>query len=161
MDVRPLAYFVYRTEHGALSICVAKEGVRNVAFGDVPFDAPRRPTALSNAASTQIMEYLAGKRRSFDVPLALAGTAFQQAVWEEVGRIPYGETRTARDIAREIGQPTSYRAVGAAVRENPLPILIPTHRIVKSDGRPYDTGSNGHIGSALLRMESETKSLQL
>lgn len=153
MATHPLAYYVYRTPHGAITICVDSHGVRNVAFGEASFPADLRPTALSNDAATQIQEYLAGKRRIFDVPLSLAGSDFQRAVWDEIARIPYGEARTATDIARALGRPSGHRAVGAAVHANPTPLLIPDHRIVKAGGAPLAAGARAKINQGLLRLE--------
>ena len=153
MDTHPLAYYVYRTAHGALTICVAEDGVRNIALGSVAFDAPCRPTELSNRAATELQEYLAGKRLAFDVPVSPCGSDFQRTVWDEIARIPYGTARTATDIARALGRPGSHRAVGQAVRQNPLAIIVPDHRVVGSDGHSLLKGAPGRVREALLRME--------
>lgn len=137
--------YSYATPHGPLSILVTDAGIARIAFdgsfGDDPAAAaaPARPTELSNRAATEILEYLAGKRRAFDLPLDLGGTAFQRAVWSEVARIPYGETSTNAAIASALGSPGSFRAVGAAVHANPVPILVPTHRVIGANGLPLPT----------------------
>ncbi|WP_188009323.1 methylated-DNA--[protein]-cysteine S-methyltransferase [Grimontia hollisae] len=82
----------------------------------------------------QILEFLDGKRTHFDVPLAPDGTEFQHKVWQALRNIPYGETRSYADIAREIGNPKAYRAVGMANNVNPIPLVIPCHRVIGSDG---------------------------
>jgi O-6-methylguanine DNA methyltransferase len=83
----------------------------------------------------QIREYLRGNRKVFDFPLDfIKGTPFQRNVWDEVGKVPYGETRSYGDIAEYIGNPKACRAVGAANGTNPLPIVIPCHRIIGKDG---------------------------
>lgn len=153
MASRPLAYYVYRTAHGAITICVNERGVQNVVLGAATFDAPCRPTELSNQAATELQEYLAGKRFAFDVPTAPCGSDFQRAVWDEIARIPYGMTRTATDIAQALGRPHSHRAVGAAARENPLAIIVADQRLVKSDGHSFLEGAPGRVREALLRME--------
>ncbi len=153
MDTHPLAYYVYRTAHGAITICVNESGVRNVALGTVAFDAPCRPTEFSNRAATELQEYLAGKRLAFDVLTSPDGSDFQRAVWNEIARIPYGASRTATDIARALGRPGSHRAVGQAVRQNPLAIIVPDHRVVGSDGHSLLKGTPGRVREALLRME--------
>lgn len=153
VSTHPLAYYVYRTAYGALTICVNENGVQNVALGAVAFDAPRRPTELSNKAATELQEYLAGKRLAFDVPTSPCGSDFQRAAWSEIARIPYGMARTATDIARALGRPGSHRAVGQAVRENPLAIIVPDHRVVGSDGHSLLKGAPGRVREALLRME--------
>jgi len=82
----------------------------------------------------QVDEYLAGKRNAFELPLAPAGTAFQQRVWREIARIPFGETITYAELARRAGAPGSARAAGAATGRNPLSIVVPCHRVVGSAG---------------------------
>ncbi|WP_375392265.1 methylated-DNA--[protein]-cysteine S-methyltransferase [uncultured Sphingomonas sp.] len=85
------------------------------------------------AAATQLREYFTGGRRTFDLPLALVGTPFQQAVWRALLAIPFGETRSYADIACALGRPTATRAVGAANGRNPLPIVAPCHRVIGAD----------------------------
>ena len=85
-------------------------------------------------ASQQLRDYFAGRRQQFDLPLAAAGTAFQRQVWGALAEIPWGEQRSYRDIARAIGRETAARAVGAANGRNPLPIIVPCHRVLGSDG---------------------------
>ena len=85
-------------------------------------------------AFEQIDEYLSGKRRAFDLPLDYGVTGFRRSVLEALERIPYGETRTYKEVAEGIGLPSAYRAVGAACAANPLPIIIPCHRVVPSSG---------------------------
>ena len=82
----------------------------------------------------QLAEYFAGERTSFDLPTAVAGTAFQRQVWDLIARIPYGETTTYGQLARELGDPTLARQVGNAVAHNPLSVIVPCHRVVGKDG---------------------------
>ena len=82
----------------------------------------------------ELEEYFAGERRRFDFALDLRGTDFQQACWQALLRIPYGETRTYRDIARAVGRPKGFRAVGMANNRNPIAIVVPCHRVIGSDG---------------------------
>jgi methylated-DNA-[protein]-cysteine S-methyltransferase len=86
------------------------------------------------ACARQLAEYLEGRRTRFDLPLALAGTPFQRAVWERIARIPYGETLTYAAIARDLAAPGATRAVGAATGRNPLSIVVPCHRVVGAAG---------------------------
>jgi len=90
--------------------------------------------APNRAAIAQVLEYLDGKRTSFTLPLDLRGTPFQLAVWRELLRIPYGETRSYHDVARAIGLPRASRAVGGASGANPLALIVPCHRVVASTG---------------------------
>ncbi len=91
------------------------------------------PPVLARAAA-QLAEYFAGARRAFDVPLAPRGTDFQQLVWRELARIPYGETRSYGELARVLGRPSASRAVGAANGKNPISIFVPCHRVIAGSG---------------------------
>ncbi|MBY9063925.1 methylated-DNA--[protein]-cysteine S-methyltransferase [Sphingomonas yunnanensis] len=87
------------------------------------------------ATRAQLGEYFAGERRTFDLPLAPSGSAFQRAVWAALAAIPHGETRSYAEIARAIGRPTASRAVGAANGRNPLSIVVPCHRVIGASGQ--------------------------
>ena len=91
-------------------------------------------TPLIKKAGAQLAEYFAGKRKYFDLPLSPRGTAFQLSVWKVLQKIPYGETRSYRDIARLTGNPKACRAVGGANNRNPIGIIIPCHRVIGADG---------------------------
>lgn len=90
--------------------------------------------AIVEAAVSELHAFFAGKRVSLDVPVALAGTAFQRAVWQETNAIAYGKLATYQEVARRIGKPLAYRAVGNALGQNSLPIIVPCHRVIASDG---------------------------
>ena len=107
------------------------------------------------AARQQLTEYFAGERREFDLPLKLNGTEFQMNVLHALQQIPYGETMSYADIAERIGRPKAVRAVGAANGRNPIPIIVPCHRVIGSHGDL--TGFGGGLGTkeALLRLEAE------
>lgn len=99
--------------------------------------SPRMLTADANAGRAvrrQLEEYFAGRRRRFELPLAAAGTAFQQAVWAELMRIPCGETRTYGEVAAALGRPSASRAVGRANATNPICVIVPCHRVIGADG---------------------------
>jgi len=116
--------------------------------------AVRRDDAAPFAATVaQLDEYFAGRRRAFDLPLAPAGTAFQKTVWRALLRIPYGRTASYADLARGLGRPTACRAVGAANGRNPLPIVVPCHRVIGSDGRL--TGYAGGLEAKRRLLELE------
>lgn len=110
-------------------------------------------------AIRQLREYLAGRLADFDLPLAPEGTPFQQQVWRAVAAIPYGETRSYGEIARGIGRADAVRAVGAANGQNPLPIVIPCHRVIGSDGRLTGYGGGLPLKKRLLALESRQRSL--
>jgi methylated-DNA-[protein]-cysteine S-methyltransferase len=124
----------------------------------IDFDAKPRGGRVAHdvldEAERQLTDYFDGTRTAFDLPLASEGTEFQKKVWAELGRIPYGETATYGDIARRLGyEPVISRAVGVANASNPLPIVVPCHRVIGSDGKL--TGYAGGIErkQALLELE--------
>ena len=114
-------------------------------FNEAPFVEARR----------QLEEYFEGTRTRFDLPLKLSGTEFQVQVLEELLRIPYGETASYGDIAKRIGRPKAVRAVGAANGRNPLPIVVPCHRVIGSHGDLTGFGGGLDTKAALLRLEAE------
>ncbi len=107
------------------------------------------------AASAQLQEYFEGTRQDFDLPLRPTGTEFQLRVLAELRKIPYGTTVSYGDIARRIGRPKAVRAVGAANGRNPIPIVIPCHRVIGSGGDLTGFGGGIEVKKALLRHELE------
>jgi methylated-DNA-[protein]-cysteine S-methyltransferase len=107
------------------------------------------------AARQQLTEYFAGERQEFDLPLKLSGTEFQLSVLEALQKIPYGETTSYSDIAHRIGRPKAVRAVGAANGRNPIPIIVPCHRVIGSHGDLTGFGGGLETKEALLRLEAE------
>jgi methylated-DNA-[protein]-cysteine S-methyltransferase len=120
-------------------------------FNENPFTAARQ----------QLEEYFAGERKDFDLPLHLSGTDFQVQVLRELQRIPYGETTSYGDIAKRIGRPKAMRAVGAANGRNPIPIIVPCHRVIGSSGDLTGFGGGLDTKEALLRLEAENSDLLL
>ena len=119
------------TPIGALTLTASADAITAVRFGaQDAWDA----SALLDAAEAQLREYFARTRRTFDLPLDPRGTAFELRVWAALRTIPYGETRSYGAIAAAIGSPRAARAVGMANHRNPLPILIPCHRVIGADG---------------------------
>ncbi len=104
-------------------------------------------------AFTQLEEYFDGKRKEFDIPLNPKGTSFQQKVWSCLYKIPYGETRTYKEIATQIGNENSSRAVGSANNKNPIPIFIPCHRVVGSNGDLVGYAYGIDLKQKLLELE--------
>jgi methylated-DNA-[protein]-cysteine S-methyltransferase len=126
----------YMTLIGRISI--TDDGAGNISGvylpnSNLPFREQRECSVLAEAAR-QIDEYLTGKRKIFTLPIKAEGTVFQESVWREMENIPYGETASYRDIAERIGNPNAYRAVGNACNANPIPLIIPCHRVVASNG---------------------------
>jgi O-6-methylguanine DNA methyltransferase len=103
--------------------------------------------------ATELAEYFAGTRRLFSFPLDLRGTDFQIACWRALLAIPYGETRSYADIARAVGKPTAFRAVGMANNRNPIAIVVPCHRVIASDGKLCGYGGGLDIKQKLLELE--------
>ncbi len=113
--------------------------------------APDHP--VLQLAETQLNEYFAGQRQTFDLPLQPEGTPFQQEVWQALAEIPYGETRSYRDIATRIGRPKAVRAVGAANGRNPLSIIIPCHRVIGANGSLTGFAGGLEVKQRLLKIE--------
>lgn len=113
------------------------------AQGDRIIEQPDHPVVRS--ALDQLAEYFAGARRTFDLPLEPRGTDFQRATWAALGSIPYATTVSYAEQARRVGRPRATRAVGAANGRNPLPIVVPCHRVIGSDGSL--TGFGGGLGA--------------
>jgi methylated-DNA-[protein]-cysteine S-methyltransferase len=137
------------------SLCVAVDGEGRLV--EIRFDRQRpegrRDAKRCSDAARQLGEYFAGKRREFTLELAPFGTDFQLRVWRALGKIPYGAVRNYADIARAIGQPGAARAVGQANGCNPLPIVIPCHRVIASDGTIGGYSGGLAIKHRLLALE--------
>lgn len=140
---------------GPLLVARDADGISTISFhpAEAHDDWTRDDAAFEDAAS-QLRGYFAGKRTAFDLPLAPRGTAFQLAVWNELQRIPYGQTRSYREIAIAIGKPEAIRAVGTANGANPLPIVVPCHRVIGSNGSLTGFGGGLPAKRFLLDLES-------
>ncbi len=112
-----------------------------------------RDAAPFTAAREQLHEYFSGQRRSFDVPLAMDGTAFERLVWRALQDIPYGTTVSYGEIARRVGQPSAARAVGLANARNPISVIVPCHRVIGANGTL--TGYGGGLERKRLLLELE------
>lgn len=117
----------------------------------------QKDTPLLKEAEKQLLEYLEGKRKAFDVPLNPKGTKFMQEVWTALQEIPYGETKTYGQIAQIIGKPKAARAVGMANHRNPIPIIIPCHRVIGSNGKLVGYGLGMEKKEFLLMLEGIDK----
>jgi methylated-DNA-[protein]-cysteine S-methyltransferase len=156
-----LAYHDFDTPLGTLRVVGDDGGVARIDLPNAAASDPdpgwrerRRPSAGPlREAKRQLLEYFDGARRDFDLPLAAAGTAFQRRVWEELRRIPYGETISYGELARRIGKPTASRAVGAANGRNPIAIVVPCHRVIGADGTLIGYGGGLPVKEALLALE--------
>lgn len=127
-------------------------------FGECNFwdeDDKGRMNLINEKAKQELKLYFDGKLKQFSVPLDMKGTVFQKRVWEELQKIPYGKTVCYGDIAKAIGKPRACRAVGGANHKNPIPIIVPCHRVVGSDGSLVGYGGGLKLKRFLLEMESE------
>lgn len=142
----------YEFEFGYLKIGCTDTAVTFLKRAD-SVDDVNSPSALSDLAFSQIREYLDGKRMAFDFPWELRGTDFQKRAWQALCTIPYGETRTYRDVAALLGNPNASRAVGMANHHNPLWIVVPCHRVVGSNGKLTGYAGGLQMKAALLELE--------
>jgi methylated-DNA-[protein]-cysteine S-methyltransferase len=145
------------TSIGELTLFADDDGaISRIAFGagEAPVSDDGEAPALT-AAATQLSEYLAGERTAFDLPLRARGNAFEQLVWAELARIPYGETASYGEIARRIGHPGAARAVGHANARNPLAIVVPCHRVIGSNGSLTGYAGGLDLKRALLALEAD------
>ncbi len=154
--VRHAATVCFSTPLGLVEVESADRGVTRVRLGGR--GKPREVgdgSALECArkARQEILSYLDGGLRKFTVPVVLEGTAFQKAVWTQLAAVPYGETRTYGEIATSLRKPRAARAVGTACRANPLPILVPCHRIVGGNGALGGFGGGIGMKHELLQLE--------
>ena len=131
------------------------EAITHLHIGEeIPLScAEQRQTPLLAEACRQLSEYFAGTRREFHLPLAPAGTAFQEKVWRALCSIPYGQTRTYKDIAQAVGCPKGFRAVGLANNKNPIAILVPCHRVIGANGKLVGYAGGVHLKKFLLELE--------
>jgi methylated-DNA-[protein]-cysteine S-methyltransferase len=139
------------TPVGTLTLVGGDAGLRAVLFGAHAKTDDRHPLLV--AAAEQLGEYFARERTAFDLPLDLAGTPFQRRAWLALAAIPYGTTRSYGEQARVLGRPGAARAVGAANGRNPLPIVLPCHRLVGSHGELTGYGGGLEVKRALLELE--------
>ena len=153
-------YCYFETPIGELLLAGEADALSMIGF---PKGAMRRdpePDWIYNedpfeVARQQLTEYFDGKRKEFDLPLKLDGTEFQVSVLEALQDIPYGETTSYGAIAKLIGRPKAMRAVGAANGRNPIPIIVPCHRVIGSSGDLTGFGGGLDTKEALLRLEAE------
>jgi methylated-DNA-[protein]-cysteine S-methyltransferase len=144
------------TDHTLVALVWRREGHGRVPF-DCAVDNSSHP--VLREAMRQLREYFAGTRRTFDLALEFRGTEFQRGVWSALLTIPYGETRTYRHIAEQIGNPTAVRAVGAANGRNPIAIIAPCHRVIGMNGDLTGFGGGLDAKAHLLALEAPQKQL--
>ena len=146
------------TPIGRLTIVAEDAGLLRIQWdGEEPMKGSvEGRTEVLDRAARQLDEYFAGARRSFDLPLALVGTPFQRKVWLELAAIPYGTTISYGEQARRLGRPRAARAVGAANGANPVPIVLPCHRVIGAGGALTGFGGGLDIKRDLLALEARS-----
>lgn len=147
-------FLQFNTPLGPMALAAEEDAIVRLYLPNTP--TPRlmsRETPLLVRGRDQLLEYLTGRRRDFDLPLAPQGTPFQRRVWAALRTIPYGQTRSYRDVAQAVDCPKGFRAVGMANNRNPIPILIPCHRVVGADGSLTGYAGGLELKRALLAIE--------
>ena len=144
--------YSYETKLGSVTI-VEEDGALLAITTHRTYEGIKQETPLINEAYRQLSEYLSGERKRFDLPLNPQGTVFQQQVWKALCDIPYGETRSYKQIAEAIGNPKAVRAVGMANNRNPLLIVVPCHRVIGANGKLVGYAAGIEKKEFLLKLE--------
>lgn len=149
--------YLYETEIGKISIIENGKAIIGLYHDNAmtPNDLVIKETQLLKEAKSQLDNYFIGKIKDFDLPLEPRGTEFQQKVWKALQSIAYGETCSYAEIAKQIGKPKAYRAVGMANNKNPISIIIPCHRVIGKNGKLVGYGGGLEVKKHLLDMESK------
>lgn len=169
MGNRPFIYFTEMDSPiGTITLATSDKGICFIEFGSVKTTCSAAQRKLNKLqihaelknddvplyeAKRQISEYFSAERETFDLPLDLIGTNFQKLVWDQLTNIPYGVTKSYKQIALEIGAPKAVRAIGGANNQNPVPIIVPCHRVIGSNGSMVGYGGGLDKKEALLRLE--------
>jgi len=130
-------------------------GVTHLLFGALEINGSTRDGARTAELERQLREYFAGERREFELRLNGSGTPFQKRVWDELTRIPYGQTISYGELARRVGNPNGSRAVGSANGQNPISIIVPCHRVIGASGKLVGYGGGLPIKEKLLELERQ------
>lgn len=149
-------FAIYKFPYGFLKIGYQGETLKLLQRTDGTITNDKK-TDFTDLVYEEIMEYLHGKRKTFDILYELEGTDFQKKVWKELTRIPYGQTRTYKDIARAIGNKNASRAVGMANNKNPLMIVVPCHRVIGTNGKLVGYAGGLDMKKEILDLEQRLK----
>lgn len=150
-------FFYEDTPVGRLCIGEKDGCITRVTWGQLPKEWTLEETELIRNCKMQLDEFFGGKRKEFDLPLAPAGTDFQKKVWDALREIPYGETRSYKEIAIQVDNPKGFRAVGMANNKNPIAIIIPCHRVVGANGKMVGYAGGVDHKACLLELEKQKK----
>lgn len=151
-------YSYYDLPFGKMLIAETNGAINEIFFSetDAGFLGIHEETALLREAYRQLKEYFYGKRKNFSLPLAARGTDFQKQVWRAMRAIPYGETRSYKQIAAQLGNEKASRAVGQAANRNPIAIVTPCHRVIGADGSLTGFGGGIELKKKLLNLEKHS-----
>ena len=147
-------YYIYDSAYG--NVVIESDGSAIVGIkteANAKMIGKKEASTLTDIAAKQLEEYFAGERKRFDLPLNPSGTDFQRSVWKALTDIPYGKTKTYKQIAEMIGNPKACRAVGMANNKNPIWIVIPCHRVIGADGTLTGYGGGLNMKKRLLELE--------
>lgn len=151
-------WYSYQTKIGSILIKEEENKISQIKIlKQEELEGKRKETLLIKNAYLQIQEYLEGKRKEFDLPLLMKGTTFQIQVWNALKDIPYGETRSYQEIARQIGNEKAVRAVGGANHNNPIMIVIPCHRVIGKNKKLVGYAGGLELKEKLLEIENKNK----
>ena len=151
-------YYPYSTSIGEVFLVEEDDDLVELRFTSVQ-DGALQETPLIQKASQELKEYLAGKRKQFTIPLRPKGTLFQQQVWKELQKIPYGTTKSYQEVAILLGDKNKSRAIGSANHRNPLPIFIPCHRVIGKNQQLIGYAFGLSLKKQLLDLEKKNQSL--
>jgi O-6-methylguanine DNA methyltransferase len=152
-QAEPLYSWMYDSPIGALTLVASDDGLVALEFGKRKHPEATNDLKRLAPCRKQLDEYFAGKREEFTIPLDIRGTDFQKRCWHELLKIPYGQTRSYRQIAEAVGNRNAVRAVGLANGQNPIAIIVPCHRVIASDGTLCGYGGGLDLKEELLRLE--------
>lgn len=155
-----MPYTVLRdTPIGSVTVIADDSAVTAIRFGALTGAVDPPATSLLFAAKEELTAYFAGRLRTFSVPVCPQGSSFSKRVWEALREIPYGQTVSYGEIAARIGSPNAARAVGMANHRNPIPIIIPCHRVIGANGKPVGYAGGLSVKTILLNLERENSAL--
>lgn len=149
----------FKTPIGMLRIAVDAKGLRYVLFESNKHEPShsmewKKDRKVTNEARQQLLQYFSGERKEFELEISLAGTEFQRRTWQMLASIPYGQTWSYAELAKRVESPKAVRAVGGANSRNPLPIVLPCHRVIGSDGSLTGFGGGLPVKKWLLEHEN-------
>jgi len=157
----PLLHTTFRSGGIRFDVYASSKGIRKVLMNDGSHRTESGAVKIASdnpgffGIAAQLNEYFAGTRKKFNLPLDPQGTEFQKKVWKQLSKIQYGQLKSYKDVALGVGSPNAFRAVGGANGKNPIPVIVPCHRVINSDGSIGGYSGGVGIKEKLLKMEIE------